>query len=183
MALPPQQQQIIQTHAQLIVAAVQAAQARTLSPELDQALKVSEQNGWTQLVNTIRKIISGNHALSLMNGLDAEDATIIEAILRGIQDPATLPDPNAQPDASMAAPGLAAMINAARTGQPQALQMLAGMAEQMTAAGGDMARLGGIMKKMIDGERDPDRLGKGMGAMGKSLLHSILEELGKLEAH
>ena len=83
----------------------------------------------------------------------------------------------------MAAPGMAAMIHASRSGQPQALQTLATMSEQMTSASGDMAKLGGIMKRLVDGERDADKLSRGMGAQGQSLLVSILEELGKLEAH
>ncbi len=180
---PDYQQQIIQTHAGLIVAAVQAAQAKRTPPELEQAFKISEQNGWTALIAAIRRIIAGERSESILSGLDEEDQTIIDAILKGLQDPSTLPDPNAKADPGMAAPGLAAMIHAARSGQTQALQMLAAMAEQMTAAGGDMARLGGIMKKLIDGERDPEKLNKGMGAQGNSLLRSILEELAKLEPH
>ena len=43
-----------------------------------------------------------------------------------------------------------------------------------------MAALGGIMKKLIDGERDPEVLTKRMGARGESLVLSILEELGRL---
>lgn len=180
---PTYQQQIIQTHAGLIVASVQAAQAKQTPPELEQAFKVSEQNGWTSLIDAIRKIITGERSETLLKGLDEEDQIIIDAVLKGIQDPTTLPDPTQQADATMAAPGLAGMIHAARTGQPQALQMLAGMAEQMTSAGGDMARLGGIMKKLVDGERDIEILNQGMGAQGNSLLQSILNELGKLELH
>lgn len=177
------QEQIIQTHAGLIVASVHAAQIKQAPAELEQAFKISEENGWTALIGTIRKIIAGNRSETLLQGLDDEDQLIIDAVLKGIQDPATLPDPSKQADATMAAPGLASMIHAARTGQPQALQMLAGMAQQMTAAGGDMARLGGNMKKLVDGERDIEILTQGMGAQGISLLQSILDELGKLELH
>lgn len=180
---PDYQQQIIQTHAGLIVATVKAAQSKNTPAGLEQAFKVSEQNGWTKLITAIRKIIAGERSETILQGMDEEDQIIIDTILKGIQNPTTLPDPNAKADASMAAPGLAGMINAARTGQPQALQMLAGMAEQMTAAGGDMAQLGGIMKKLVDGERDMEKLNKGMGAQGNSLLQSILEELGKLDSH
>ena len=179
--LPPREQQIVQTHATLIVAAVQAAQAGFIDPEFEQALQVSTQNGWTELVAVIRRIIGGARDAAMLRSLDEEDATIAQAILRGIQDPTTLPDPNASADASMAAPGLAMLIHGARTGQPQALQMLAGMAEQMVAAGGDFARLGGVMKKLVDGERDIDKLAAGMGSQGQSLLNSIIEELAKLE--
>ena len=54
------------------------------------------------------------------------------------------------------------------------------MAEQMTTTQGDMRQLGGIMKRLIDGERDPDVLTKKMSANGKQLVMQLLEELGKL---
>ncbi len=180
--LPDAEQQIVQTHATLIVASVQAAQSGVISPEFEQGLRVSAQNGWTALVAAIRKIIAGDHSPAVLRGLDEEDQTIVRAVLRGLQDASTLPDPAAQADASIAAPGLAALIHGARAGQPQALRMLAGMAEQMVAAGGDFARLGGVMKRLVDGERDLDQLARGMGAQGRSLLNSILDELAKLEA-
>ena len=49
--------------------------------------------------------------------MDREDRIIAEAIMRGLQNPATLPDSTARPDPEMAAPGLAGMIVAARRGQ------------------------------------------------------------------
>jgi hypothetical protein len=57
------------------------------------------------------------------------------------------------------------------------------MAEQMTKAGGDMARLGGIMRRLVDGERDADKLARGMGPLGKELVVNLLDELAKLRAH
>jgi hypothetical protein len=181
--LPDKHQQIVQAHAALIVGVVQAVQNPHLRPQLDEPLRVSEQNGWVALVGAIRKILAGSRDASLMNGLDEEDTVIVQAILRGLQDPSTLPDPAQNADPSMAAPGLAHMIHQAAHGNADALQMLSHMAEQMTQAGGDMARLGGIMRRLVNGERDGDALRKGMGAQGESLLNSILEELGKLEAH
>jgi hypothetical protein len=71
------------------------------------------------------------------------------------------------------------MITAARSGDAKALAVLADMAEQMLRAGGDMARLGGMMRRLINGERDVEVLTKGMGAMGRQLVLSILDELGK----
>ncbi len=181
--LPPKTQQIVQMHAPLIVAAAQCAASGNIPPEFEQALQTSAANGWTDLVAAIRRVIAGERSTAILGPLDEEDRTIVEAILRGIQDPATLPDPEAAPDASLATPGLAQMIHAARCGHIHALHLLGDMAEQMTAAGGDMARLGGIMKRLVDGERDADKLTKGMDAQGASLVVSLLEELAKLEAH
>ncbi|MGV6859845.1 MAG: hypothetical protein ACWA5X_12855 [bacterium] len=181
--LPPHQEQIVQAHSALIVAVVQTVQNPAHRAELDQALSAAEANGWNSLVNAIRQILSGNRDPLTIPGLDEEDATIVDAILRGIQNPATLPDPNAGADASMAAPGLASMIIAARNADPAAMQGLAMMSEQMTSAGGDLAQLGGLMKRLVDGERDIEKLGEKLGAQGISLLESILTELGKMETH
>ena len=53
------------------------------------------------------------------------------------------------------------------------------MAEQMSGAGGDMARLAAIMRRLVNGERDADLLTRGMEAQGKGLVMSILKELEK----
>ncbi len=181
--LPPRQQQIVQTHAGLIVNVVKAIQNPELRPTLEQLLRTSEENGWHALVAAIRKILNGSREMSLVATLDEEDATIVEAILRGIQNPATLPDPGAKPDPILAAPGLAGMIHACTRGDVQALELLSQMAEQMTRAGGDLGRLGGLMRRLVEGERDPEKLSYGMGPQGVSLLLAVLEELGRHEAH
>jgi hypothetical protein len=64
-----------------------------------------------------------------------------------------------------------------------ALMMLANMSEQMVRAGGDMARLGGMMRKLMDGERDADKLTVGMSVQGQELVYAILNEIGKLAIH
>ena len=150
---------------------------------MEQALVVSEQNGWDKLVAAIRKILNGNRDQSILNGLDDEDTVIVTAILRGLQDPTTLPRPEEKPDATLAAPMLANLINDARRGDHNAVIMLGGMAEQMSMAGGDMASVGAILKDLIDGERDVDKLCDKVGPQGESLIVQILAELGKLEVH
>ena len=181
--LPEREQQIRQTHVQLIhhvVAACQNAETRAqLIPMLEQA----RASGWQALAERIHRILDGARDESLLLGLDEEDSVIIRAILQGIQNPATLPDLNAQADATLAAPGLASMIHAASHGDAKALQLVADMAEQMLRVGGDMARLGGIMRKLIDGERDADVLTKGMDPRGQQLVLDLLAELGKLGQH
>ena len=150
---------------------------------MEQALVVSEQNGWDKLVAAIRKILNGSREQSILNGLDDEDTVIVTAILRGLQDPTTLPRPEEKPDATLAAPMLANLINDARRGDHNAVIMLGGMAEQMSMAGGDMASVGAILKDLIDGERDVDKLCDKVGPQGESLIVQILAELGKLEVH
>ncbi|HEY5603938.1 MAG TPA: hypothetical protein VIM41_12580 [Gammaproteobacteria bacterium] len=181
--LPEREQQIRQAHAQLIhlvVEACQNADARAqLLPMLDQAVT----SGWQSLVERIRRILAGARDETLLLGLDDEDTVIVRCILQGIQNPAALPDPNYQGDAALAAPGLASMIHAASRGDAKALHLVADMAEQMLRVGGDMARLGGILRKLIDGERDPDKLTKGMDPSGQQLVLDLLAELGKLGRH
>ena len=181
--LPSHTEQIIQAHAGLICRVVMACNNRMLVPELEPILQTTAANGWIDLVATVRQVLSGRRDPGLLRGLDDEDRVIVEAILRGLQDPATLPDPNRQADPTMAAPGLAFMIDAATKGNVQALQLVANMAEQMTRVGGDMSRLGAIVNRLVRGERTATLLCSGMGANAQQLILSVLEELGKLNAH
>jgi len=177
--LPEKSQQIRQVHAALIHRVVAACHQRDLIASLEPLIKVSEQNGWVALMGAVRQILKGKRDTSLMNGLDEEDKIIVEAILNGIRNPASLPDPQAKADSGAAAPGLAAMIRASASGDAQALQLLANMAEQMSGAGGDMAKLAAIMRRLVNGERDAEQLTQGMGAQGQELVLSILAELTK----
>lgn len=181
--LPPQKQQIVQHHATLIVKVVQVCHDPSQRAQLEPALKQSEENGWGQLIAVLRKIMDGNRDEALLNALDEEDSTIVEAVLRGLQDPTTLPDPKAKPDASMASAGLAGLIHAAGTGDAAALKMISDMAEQMSQAGGDMARIAAVVRPLVNGERDMDKLAEGMAASARDLLYSIGEALGSLERH
>lgn len=182
--LPDKHQQVLQVHASLINLVVQTNQNSQLRSQLNQVLKSSAENGWENLVLRIYKIMEGDRSDALLKNLDEEDSIIIKAILEGIQDPSTLPDPQKSPtNPSMAAPGIAHMVNQASTGSTEALTLLSHMAEQMSNAGGDMTLLAAIIKKLIDGERDPEVLCKGMGSQGESLVNSILDELGKLQLH
>ncbi len=183
MMMSTRDQQIRHAHAGLIRLVVQATQSEQARVELDPVLTHAEQGGWTDLVARIRRVLKGERDPELLRGLDDEDTVILSAILTGIQNPATLPDPEDTTDPTQAAPGLAQMIHAASRGDAQSLHWLSQMAEQMTRAGGDMARLGAITKRLVYGERNPEVLCKGMGAQGESLVVSLLGELGKLERH
>ena len=184
MPVSERDQQIRMAHASLIHQVVLACQYTDKNAEarvtLESGLEVALQQGWLDLVRVIRAIVSGNRDASLLSGLDEEDTVIVRTILEGLQNPASLPDLDQQGDAAQAAPGLAQMIHAAGSGDAQALQAVSQMAEQMTRAPGDMALLGGNMKRLIDGERDADLLCKGMGASGEQLMLNLIEELNKL---
>ena len=178
--LPDTGQQISSAHAALIVHVVKACTSEEARVQLQPMLQVAHQNGWALLVETINKILAGSREQALLNGLDDEDKIIIFAILRGLQDPTTLPDPNQQADPKNAAPGIAQMIFAANRGSVEALQAVALMAEQMTNAHGDMRIIGGNMKRLVDGERNADLLCNNLTEPGQALMMNILEELKEM---
>ncbi|MCU7960869.1 MAG: hypothetical protein KZQ58_12925 [gamma proteobacterium symbiont of Bathyaustriella thionipta] len=181
--LPERQQQIIMVHAAFIRQIVESSLITERQHEATELLRTAEQQGWKQLVSRIRRIIKGDRSDAVLNGLDEEDRIIAEAILRGLQDPATLPDVNQKPEPSMAGPGLASMIEAAGSGNVEALQIIAGMAEQMSKAGGQMARLAAVIRPMIDGERDANKLTEGMNADNEKLVLDILSHLSQHSLH
>lgn len=177
--LPDKEQQILSAHAGLVHAVVHTCQNRDLLPQLEHVLKLSEENGWNRLVVSIRRILGGQRDISVLQDLDEEDRVITEAILRGLQNPETLPDLNATPDPEHAAPGLASMVAAARKGNVEALRALADMAIQMRHTGSDMARLASALSQMEQGEDDVEKLSRGMGPAGVKLVEMIIEELKK----
>ncbi len=181
MNLPPQTQQIIQAHAAFICEVVKLGQNETGKPELDNILNSAASNGWQSLVKAVREVLAGQRDLALIKGLDKEDQVIAEAIMRGLQDPSTLPDPEAKPDPTLAGPGLAHMIHAAGRGDSQALILIGSMAEQMSNAGGDMALIASIIRPLINGERDADKLMNKLNTNTEQLLLGILEELKTLD--
>jgi len=183
MPTPEKAEQILQTHASLVMAVVQTIHNPELKPHLEQVLQQSAQNGWQDLVNVINKIVTGNRDQALLNGLDEEDAVIVDSILRGLKDPKTLPKTEQTGDATQAAPMFARLIDEARRGNHNSLTILGSMAEQMVNAGGDMASLSAVLKDMVDGERDVDKLCTRMGPQGESLITQILSELAKLDLH
>ena len=181
--IPDRHEQIRLVHADFILQVVQTCQIPERKQDFETLLQAAVENGWTALVRALRRIAAGERGRGVFDGLDEEDQIIADAILRRLQDPSSLPDPHAKPDPTLAAPGLAHMIHAAATGNAQALALIGNMAEQMSTVGGSMGRLAAIIRPLINGERNVDRLCKGMDAQGEQLVLEILSELGRLEAH
>jgi hypothetical protein len=180
LASHPHRAQVLRVHAAFIHTVVNALRDRSQLADLMKQLDAAEQAGWARLVGALRQVVAGRRDASIKLGLDEEDTILLDAILRGLENPATMPPLDARPDGSAAAPGLAALIDASARGDAQAMSVLANMAEQMMKAGGDMARLGGLMRRLVNGERDAELLAKGMGPLGRGLLISLLDELAKL---
>ncbi|MCF7992755.1 MAG: hypothetical protein K9M02_20115 [Thiohalocapsa sp.] len=180
---PDRHEQIRLVHAEFIRQMVETARNPERRRDFEALLSEAEKHGWHALAGALRRVASGDSGPQIFKGLDEEDQILADSVLRGLQDPSTLPDPNARQDPTLAAPGLAHMIHAAATGNAQALMLIGNMAEQMNTVGGPMARLAGVIRPMINGERDPSRLCKGMDSQGEQLVLNILSELGKLERH
>ena len=176
--LPGRREQILGTHAELVRAVVAAVHNRDLVPALERALTLMEAQGWDMLVRTIRLVLQGHRDLTVLTGIDEDDRVIIQAILQGLQDPATLPRPLA-PDPTLAAPGLGALLNAALGGDPESHAALQHMTGQMAQAGGSLAQLGRSLELLLQGERRPEALTQGMDTGARQLVLSLLDELGK----
>ena len=180
MKLPPHHEQIITAHAKFIYTIVTTANNEGNKKEYEETIAVAEQSGWQALAKAIRLIVTGNHDLSLIQGLDEEDKVVAEAIMRGMQDPRTLPDPNKKPNPTLAAPGLATMIKMASS-DPQGLILIGNMADQMLKAGGSMGQLSSVLRPLIDGERDEDKLCAGKDEATQKLILDIVEQLKEMD--
>ena len=100
----------LQPHLPLIRAVVETVGDQEKETELEQVLLQLEQNGWNNLVAAIRRVIGGERAAdALFEGLDSQDSTILETILRALDDPTVLTELETGPnsDASPAAPAAA----------------------------------------------------------------------------
>lgn len=181
--LPSKITQIERTHAGFIRGAVEATTRTEQQAQIAQVFPAMQANGWQALVQAVQKIWAGERELGRFAGLDDEDRIVAAAILRGLQNPASLPEPADQADPTLAAPALAGLIHAAGTGDPSALQMLGAMGEQMQAVGGDMAQIAGLLRRLVNGERNAEQLAARLSGQADSLLMRILAELGKLDTH
>ncbi len=176
MPLPTYKHQILATHAEFIRQVVSFSQNEVRQPELQKILQSARENGWPALVDALQQIIEGQRDLSLIQGMDEEDRVIAEAVMQGLQNPSTLPELSQHPNPTLAGPGLAHMIHAAAS-DPRALILISQMAEQMQTAGGDMARISGVIRPLINGERNEKKLTRNMGEQGRQLVKDILEAL------
>jgi hypothetical protein len=177
------EQQIRTVHAAFIHAVVRAVANADARIELEPLLKTAQEQGWVEMVRAVRAVLNGRRDTGLLNGLDEEDHAIVSAVLEGIRNPASLPDPNAKPEGRHAAPGLAGLVSATRRGDARALAALGDMAKHMLALGGDMALLSARLRDLLNGERDAEKLARGMGPAARGLMTAIVEELRRGEAH
>jgi hypothetical protein len=92
-SLPERREQIRLVQATFIRQVVELTQRPEERADIETLLTAAEQQGWSALVATLRRIAEGDRSSALLSGLDEEDRIIAESILRGLQDPSYLPDP------------------------------------------------------------------------------------------
>ena len=173
---------IIQENADLIHLVIISAFDPQYLPQLESNLIQAENNGWTSLVAAIRKVIAGERNVEEFRYLDNEDRAIITSILKGIEDPTSLPELTKAVNPAMAGPVIARLIHAAGMGNKESKNELTAMASQMAECGGDLSRIASIIGILIEGERDKEALCSIMGGSGIALMDEILKELNRLEA-
>lgn len=182
MANPANQREaVLQEHSSLIHLVIMTVAAPENLPQLGQQLELAEANGWTSLVQAVRTIVSGERDIDTFPDLDEEDRIIIESILAGISDPATLPGLVSTVDPDAAGPGIARMIHDIGTGSSGAQQIFDQMIQQLTQAEPELASVAERLNRIVAGERDMGQLGEGLSDIGVVLIRSVLDELMPLE--
>lgn len=175
------QQQVLQEHASLIHQVVAACESPRLFPGLNAQLHQAEQNGWTALIAAIRRILDGERDVDAFEGLDDEDTIIVVAIVRGIQDRTTLPNPSSLIDASSAGPLIATLIARSRRNEKGASESLAAIEIQLNQAGGDLPLIGSALRRIIAGDYRFDQLFPKMSSDSVEIIRRILAELKNIE--
>jgi hypothetical protein len=182
--IPTREEQIVSVHAPLIISVVRGRTDPLAAGEAAELIGGLYRGGHPALARILGRIVrSAKPDEADETALSDDERVVLNAVLQGIDDPAALPQAVAPFDPAAAAPGLALMIDAAARGDPHALHSLSEMAEAMIQVGGDMGRLSGIMRRLVNGERDAERLTHSMGAQGISLVHAILDQLATLTQH
>lgn len=175
------QEQLVREHASLIFETVRAVGNKQAKEQLLKDLAVAEQNGWGNLVNAISKILNGVLDVEELGNLDPEDEIIVRAIIQGIADPDTLPNPSDNQNPMLAPAGLAGIIAEAARGEENAMQMLAVMDTDLSESSEpELVELGKTLKRLLIGERDLDSLTINMNDRSRTLIQSVLEELKRL---
>ncbi len=89
-ALSKEDEKIINENSDLIELVINAINFDNYMPSLNNNLTIAEENGWTNLVFAIRKIISGEWNTDILLDLDREDRVIISKIVSVIESPETM---------------------------------------------------------------------------------------------
>lgn len=174
---PKQVEELLKLHAELLHDVVNACHDKDKQVELLAMLNEAENNGWQKLCEAIRTILSGQRDESVLDGLDEEDAILIQAILIGIENPETLPKHDLEAQRNDAAIGLASTIASACQGDPKAMELIAHMEQTFLENPTEMGAMGNAIRKMVNGERSAVTLVENMDSTSSMLIEHVLKEL------
>lgn len=83
-------QKILNENNDLINLIINAINFNSYIPSLNNNLTLAAENGWTNLVSAIRKLLSGERNINKFQNLDQEDQIIISEIISILTSPDTL---------------------------------------------------------------------------------------------
>ncbi|MBA3581894.1 MAG: hypothetical protein H0W44_05500 [Gammaproteobacteria bacterium] len=176
----PKNRELVALHASLIHEVIAAITQPTKRPALYSGLDIATQNGWGALANAVRKILDGERSLDILDNMDHDDAVIVAAILRGIQDPNTLPSLDTAQDPAGAPSSLAQLIHTAGRGDANSERLLQQFMNDMMV-NDEMRKLSVALHHMRNGERHYQALSANMQPRTSELTRAILDELIKLD--
>jgi hypothetical protein len=128
--------------------------------EIDRSLgQLADSEDWSELVRVLRRVLAGDRDReSLTRGLDEIDTAILDRTLDAIADRLQI-----MPPVDPWSPIITAVAAAARGAQaiqPGLSQLLDQLAETS-----DWSALAAVLRRILAGERDPDRLTEGLDAL------------------
>jgi tetratricopeptide (TPR) repeat protein len=184
-AAAPLGQETLRRHGGFVKGMVAAIFDPTTRPALDEVLAKRVEDGWTKLVETLRRVLDGERDEdALCEPLDFEDSAIVGAVLRGIADPASLKtitspesaakgDENADQVAQLLEKHsqlIAAVVTVA--GKPEIRPQLDPILQKLEGNG--WGSLVSVIRRIIEGERNPEALLAGLDAQDTLITGTIL---------
>jgi hypothetical protein len=145
--------------------------------DIDQTLnQLAGASEWANLAAALRRVVAGDRDPNqLTTGLDPIDTAIVTRALDALAGHITLDPAPAGDTEDLWAPVIAATVAAARGDQPAA-DTLTPLLDDM-AASTDWANLAAALRRIIAGERDPDRLLTGLDHTDTAIAATILTQL------
>jgi hypothetical protein len=159
-----------------LVAAVNGDPAATAAFE-HTLTRLADTSDWANLAAALRRILAGDRDLDQFStGLDPIDTAIIARALDALAGRVTLNATPAPEDAEDPAQTLIAVTVAAARGDQTAVDLLAPLLDEMAAVI-ELASLALVLRRIIEGERDPGQLLPGLDDTDTEMAVAILAQL------
>ena len=145
----------------LIRAIVIACQNRDRRNELEPLFEAAHHNSWVALVGAVRMVLSGVRDNTVLTGFDTRMRFSCKPFCAACRAPLHCLKRRQARTRLWRRQDLPPSFMRRRVGNLPAMQLLGEMGTQMLNAGGDMARLSAIQRRLMGNERDPDLLMQG----------------------